>query len=176
MRRCIAILAMATMALAACSPDGIAWGDGAFASNGERIYFTATSERGTDINYSGGPASGGMMMGGRFSCASCHGVNATGGVHTMGMARMDAPDIRWATLGGHGADLHLDEDNSESHEGDETTEPSNGDEYDFETFRRAVVEGSHPDGKPLGDDMPRWEISEDDLIDLADYLQSLPAS
>ena len=27
--------------------SGTAWGTGAFSSNGERIYFTATSERGT---------------------------------------------------------------------------------------------------------------------------------
>ena len=171
MRRHILIVAIAGMALAACGPDGgppgIAWGDGAFTSNGERIYFTATSERGTDIDYSGGPAIGGMMMSGRFSCASCHGVDATGGIHNMGMERMDAPDIRWATLAGHGADPHED---------DEDTEPSDADEYGFETFRRAVVEGSHPDGAPLSNDMPRWDITEDDLNDLAEYLQSLPSS
>jgi hypothetical protein len=48
---------------------GTAWGKGAFRSNGERIYFTATSERGTEITYTGGPASSGwMMMGGRLAC------------------------------------------------------------------------------------------------------------
>ncbi|MDH3876031.1 MAG: hypothetical protein OET07_17960, partial [Desulfobacteraceae bacterium] len=53
---------------------GTAWGTGAFRSNGERIYFTATSERGTEITYTGGPTSGGwMMMGGRLACVSCHG-------------------------------------------------------------------------------------------------------
>jgi len=30
-----------------------AWGTGAFRSNGERIYFTATSERGMPITYTG---------------------------------------------------------------------------------------------------------------------------
>ena len=29
--------------------SGTAWGTGVFRSNGERIYFTATSERGTEI-------------------------------------------------------------------------------------------------------------------------------
>jgi hypothetical protein len=44
---------------------GTAWGTGAFRSNGERIYFTATSERSTSITYTGGPSSSGwMMMGG----------------------------------------------------------------------------------------------------------------
>ena len=32
------------------------------ASNGERIYFTATSGRGTRVGYRGGPNFGGMMM------------------------------------------------------------------------------------------------------------------
>jgi hypothetical protein len=35
--------------------SGTAWGTGVFRSNGERIYFTATSERGTEIAYTGGP-------------------------------------------------------------------------------------------------------------------------
>ena len=44
---------------------GTSWGKGAFRSNGERIYFTATSERGPEITYTGGPTSTGwMMMGG----------------------------------------------------------------------------------------------------------------
>ena len=30
--------------------SGTAWGTGSFRSNGERIYFTATSERGTEIS------------------------------------------------------------------------------------------------------------------------------
>lgn len=37
-------------------------GAGSFASNGERIYFTATNEQGESIPYEGGPAFGGMMM------------------------------------------------------------------------------------------------------------------
>lgn len=39
-----------------------------------------------------------------------------------------------------------------------------------------MTEGLHPDGEALSDDMPRWEISEGDLRDLADYLQSLTAN
>jgi hypothetical protein len=50
---------------------GTAWGTGVFRSNGERIYFTSTSERGTAITYAGGPASSGWMMtGGRLTCVS----------------------------------------------------------------------------------------------------------
>ena len=46
--------------------------------------------------------------------------------------------------------------------------------YDLETFRLAVVKGQHPDGDPLKDDMPRWDMDDQDLADLAEFLQSLP--
>ncbi len=91
---------------AASNGTGTAWGPGAFRSNGERIYFTATSDRGTAITFTGDPASSsGMMMGGRFACASCHGPDGRGGEHNMGgndmggnnmgaMRTMTAKDIR----------------------------------------------------------------------------------
>ncbi len=124
---------------------------GAFRSNGERIYFTATSERGTEITYTGGPASNGWMMmggGGRLACASCHGPDGRGGEHSMGMMQvMDATDIRWSALEG---------------------------EFDPEKFRLAVVEGKDPDGTQLNTDMPRWNIGNDDLADLIAYLKTLP--
>lgn len=41
------------------------------------------------------------------------------------------------------------------------------------SFRVAVVDGQHPDRQRLSDLMPRWELSEGDLADLAAYLQSL---
>ena len=65
---------------------GTAWVTGAFRSNGERIYFTATSRRGTEIMYTGGATSSGwMMMGGRLACVSCHGTDGRGGKRNMGM-------------------------------------------------------------------------------------------
>jgi len=159
----VALLALVAAACGNTNRFGTDWGDGNFGSNGERIYFTATSERGTEIDYSGGPRPGGMMMGGRLSCASCHGTDARGGVHSMHMQVMDAPNIRWEALAEHGGEPHEDEaDHADAR-------------YDFETFRTAVTEGRHPDGELLSDDMPRWEISEADLADLADYLKSFPA-
>ena len=129
--------------------DGTAWGTGAFRSNGERIYFTATSERSTAITYTSGPASSGwMMMGGQLACVSCHGPNGQGGKHSMGMMQvMDAKDIRWSAL---------------------------QDEFDVEKFRLAIVEGQDPDGTQLKADMPRWNIGDADLADLFTFLQSLP--
>ena len=142
---------------------GTGWGVGAFDSNGERIYFTATSERDSRITYSGGPPSGMMMGRGSLACASCHGTDAQGGLHTMmGMQVMDAPDIRWDSLASEEEEGHGDEE-----------EGHGGGEYDLELFRLAVVEGKHPDGDPLSEDMPRWNIGNEDLEDLAEYLMTL---
>ena len=65
---------------------GLLWGAFAngFSSNGERIYFTGSNERGVRITYRGGPAFGspGMMMNTHLTCAACHGVEASGGIRT----------------------------------------------------------------------------------------------
>ena len=135
-----------TLLLAACAsrpqpmgPSGTAWGTGSFSSNGERIYFTSTSERGTAITYTSGPSSNNWMMGnGQLACASCHGPNGQGGTHNMGMMRvMTAKDIRWSVLQS---------------------------EFDTEKFRLAVTEGQDPDGTQLNTDMPRWNIGDEDLV------------
>jgi mono/diheme cytochrome c family protein len=146
------------------SEEGTAWGPGAFKSNGERIYFTATSERGTRITYKDGFDMGMMMMHGRLACASCHGPDGRGGQHIMHMRFMDSPDIRWSAL----------EKEEEHHEIEESEKHEHKHEgYDLDMFRMAIIEGKHPDGKPLESNMPRWRISEEDLIDLADHLKSL---
>lgn len=125
------------------------------AENGERIYFTATSQRGGRISYTGGPALGGMMMGSYLTCAVCHGPKGQGGRHTMHMTVMDAPDIRYVELA-HEMEEHGGEG-----------------EYDLTTFKKAVVDGEHPDGDSLDRDMPRWKMSDADLADLFAFLQSL---
>lgn len=130
------------------------------AGNGERIYFTATNEDGERINYQGGPDFGGMMMGSYLTCAACHGPEAQGGRHVMRMQVMDAPAISYRAL---------NEEDGQQHEGDEHTG-----EYDLEDFRLAVIEGQHPDGEPLDENMPRWNLAEEDLKDLFAFLQTLP--
>lgn len=152
----LVLVILASLFLAACGSrvqpgmsPGTGWGTGVFDMNGERIYFTATSDRGTAITYTGGPGSSGWMMGGgQLACASCHGPDGKGGVHAMGMMQtMDAKDIRWSVLQS---------------------------EFDAEKFKLAVTQGHDPDGTQLKSDMPRWNISDQDLSDLITYLKTLP--
>jgi len=142
----------------------VPWSGESFASRGERIYFTATNEQGGAIRYTGGPAFGGMMMQPRLACVSCHGTDGRGGVHFMHMQVMDAPDIRYEELS---AEM---EEHGDSEEG---LDHSQG-EYNLALFRQAVVEGKHPGGSALSADMPRWEMSDEDLAALFEYLKSLP--
>ncbi len=153
---CLVLAILASLFLAACGSraqpgmsPGTGWGTGVFSTNGQRIYFTATSNRGTAITYTGGPGSSGWMMGGgQLTCASCHGPDGKGGVHAMGMMQtMDAKDIRWSVLQS---------------------------DFDAGKFKLAVTQGQDPDGTPLNIDMPRWNIGDEDLADLIAYLKTLP--
>jgi cytochrome c oxidase subunit 2 len=153
-------LAACTSPLGGSNRPGTSWAPGSFGSNGEQIYFTSIDERGNQIPYTGGPDLGGMMMGGYLACASCHGPDARGGVHVMHMQTMDAPDIRWSAL------ITMEAE-------DKGLPPGQG-SYDLALFRQAVVEGQDAAGESLSNDMPRWKMDDQDLADLAGYLQSLP--
>lgn len=143
--------------------------EGTSASNGERIYFSGVSERTGRIDYWGGPPGGGMMTGGGgLACVSCHGGDGRGGVHVMHMLPMDAPDIRWSTLTTEMAQGPIEEPQPEDGHG----RAMGG--YDLEAFRLAVIEGRHPDGMALSLSMPRWDLGDEDLADLAEFLRSLP--
>jgi mono/diheme cytochrome c family protein len=137
-----------------------------FTSNGERIYFTTTNEDGQRISYSGGASQGGMMMRAQLICASCHGDDGRGGEHIMHMTLMDAPDIRFSALSG-------EEDEHNDDHGEEAEHALEHASYDIDVFQRAVIYGEHPNGNPLDIDMPRWQLSDDDLIDLFTYIKSL---
>jgi cytochrome c oxidase subunit 2 len=168
---CWATAVFAVATLAACQPTGpggvVPAASQALptaARQGARIYFTAASDRGTAISYTGGPDTGGSMMGGGMmgggggwlTCASCHGPEGRGGIHTMHMRLMKAPDIRYAAL------ATMSELKGRSRP------------YDLEDFRKTVANGRHPDGEELDSDMPRWQMSEADLGDLFAFLKSLP--
>lgn len=131
-----------------------------FESNGEQIYFTATSQRGTPIT---ADVEGGMgrMQRSRMTCASCHGSDGRGGEMQMMMRVIEVPDIRYETLTSEEHGDHGEEDEEEH-------EP-----YTEETIRRAIIEGVEPDGEPLDWPMPRWTMSDEDLDDLVDYLKTL---
>ncbi len=121
-----------------------------FQSNGERIYFTATSDSGEPIISSIGAM---RMRGGMMSCATCHGPDGKGGKGRMMMWTFDAPDIRYPTLiSGH-------------HEGEEP--------YTDELIKRAIIRGLDPEGKALDPPMPVWQMSESDLNDLIAFLKTL---
>jgi hypothetical protein len=143
--------------------------DGTSEGNGEQIYISAVSVRTGRIGYSGWPLGGGMMTGWRgLACVSCHGADGRGGVHVLHMSVVDAPDIRWSTLA-----AEMDE----GHEGQSLPEGEHGEAmtgYDLAAFRLAVVDGQHPDGTDLSRNMPRWDLGDEDLADLAGFLQSLP--
>jgi cytochrome c oxidase subunit 2 len=135
-------------------------------SNGEKIYNNSVDEDGNEITYTGGPNSGMMMMGGHLACASCHGSDGEGGEHQMMMQEMNAPDIRWKVLTGEmkgkGQTEEDYEHQKEEHKG-----------YDFEMFKKGVIDGKHPDGDDMKPGMPRWKMSDEDLRDLMSYLKSL---
>lgn len=135
-----------------------------FSSNGERIYFTATSQRGTSIRYDMGPSQ--MMMGGMMACASCHGPNGRGGRVQMMMTAFTAPDIRWETLTAAG---HGHGQSEATHDGEGMEHPP----YTEETLKRAITQGVNPADEPLAWPMPRWQMSDEDLNDLVDFLKSL---
>jgi cytochrome c oxidase subunit 2 len=118
-------------------------------SNGERIYTTSTSASGQPITYTGGP---GMMMQTALSCANCHGPEGRGGTVYFMMQSYDIPDITWPVL--TGADMD---------------HPP----YTVETLKGAITEGLDPGGNPLEYPMPRWQMSAQDLNDLAAYIMTL---
>lgn len=120
-----------------------------FQSNGERIYFTAVSDSGKPVLASMGMMT---MRGGMMSCASCHGANGKGGSGRMMMWVYEAPDIRYSSL-------------IAGHEGERP--------YTDELIKRAITQGIDSDGKQLEPPMPVWQMSEEDLSDLVEFLKTL---
>jgi mono/diheme cytochrome c family protein len=129
-------------------------------ANGEQIYFTASDKDGNRIRYTGGPNFGSMMMGSYLTCAACHGPDAHGGQHVMHMQTMDAPPVYYAAL-----------TNMLAEESGGIPQPGG---YTLDDFRKAVVDGQHPDGDRLDNDMPRWQMSDQDLADLFAFLKTIP--
>ena len=81
----------------------------------------------------------------------------------MHMEIMDAPDIRYDALSNEEGELEGGHAHEDEHNG-----------YDLDSFRLAVIEGILPDGEPLSRDMPRWRMDDEDLVDLFEFVKSLP--
>lgn len=123
-----------------------------FQSNGERIYFTATSSSGLAITARGGDSSMGMMGAG---CVTCHGADRQGArlMHSF-----------WKTTPPLTSDALFKEDSEDGH-GDH-------DGYSEDSLGRAITQGIEPGGKPLDQAMPRWSMSKQDLDDLISFLKT----
>jgi mono/diheme cytochrome c family protein len=131
-----------------------------FEPNGEQIYLTATSQRGTPITTEM-EAGMGRRRGSRMTCASCHGPDGCRGEIQMMMRVIGVPGIRYETL-------TSEEQGDHGEEGEEEHKP-----YTEETIKRAITEGVEADGEPLDWPMPRWSMSDEDLDDLVDFLKTL---
>jgi cytochrome c oxidase subunit 2 len=128
-----------------------------FDSNGERLFLTGTSIRGTRmIPYGSGPIHGGghhlMMMGG--GCAGCHGADRQGGRLATRFGPVAPPLTPAALAGEHGG-----EDDGHGHAA-----------YSEAALARAITQGVGPDGELLNPAMPRWSMTQADLADLVAYL------
>ena len=69
----------------------------------------------------------------------------------MHMEVMDAPAIYYDAL----TSMMIEESGG--------TQAAGG--YTLQGFRTSVIEGKHPDGDQLSTDMPRWQMSDQDLAD-----------
>lgn len=167
-----------------------------FSSNGERIYFTATSESGEPITFDmgtdfddgimpgygmfssagmgGGMMGGGMMGSGStghygMACVTCHGPDGKGGRY-LAMGEVETPDIRYSVLVGELAGEEA-ETGEEGH--DEEGEEHAHEPYTDETIKQAITQGIEPDEKALDAFMPRWSMADRDLDDLLEFLKYL---
>jgi cytochrome c oxidase subunit 2 len=114
-----------------------------FSSDGQRIYYTATSDTGVRIAFDDGPMWL-YMHGG--SCVSCHGPHGRGGF-VVPMTNVIAPDIRYSTL--------------------------SAEQLTDAEIRKAISQGLDAAGAPLNDAMPRYHMSDKELDELVNYLKTL---
>ena len=121
-----------------------------FSSNGERIYLTGRSNSGELIRYSGGTMHSLMH---RTACADCHGTEREG-KRLYPRFWLKAPALTPEAMTREHGDGH-------SHTA-----------YNSASVKRAIVEGVNPDGHPLDNAMPRWDMIPKDLDDLTWYLMA----
>lgn len=137
-----------------------------FKSNGERIYFTGTSNSGPAITAEM-PGMHGMPAG-MLACASCHGEDGRGGTVRMMMTTVTAPNIQYNNLT---SPEHSEEEEGEHDDGE--AGHAGHPPYIDETIKRAITRGSDPAGESLHWMMPRWDMTDEQLDDLIAFLKTL---
>ncbi len=141
-----AALAFLLLAALSCGPRS-------YSTNGETIYYTGFNDRDERIPFEAGPMWLAVHGGG---CVRCHGPSGRGGQPVM-MVRAIPADIRYESL--------------TSGKYDPSGEA--GTPYNDELIVRAIRQGIDPDGQPLDPGMPRWEMTDNDVRDVIDYLKVL---
>ena len=116
-----------------------------FSSNGEKIFFRGIDSKGEFIRNNNG------MQG--VGCAMCHGVNAQG----MRMMMMEVPPLKWS---------YLTDPKGHTHPNGRKHPP-----FTESSFKTCVLAGIDPEGNRLSTMMPRWQMSNEDLDSLIDYLK-----
>lgn len=148
----LVLISIALLVLAACSDSmHTTYIKESYSSNGERIYLTGQSNRGTQIRAVGGHHHTQMHGGG---CATCHGGDREGGASMWPWFWKTAPALTPAALQG------------DDHQDDGHSHPS----YTRQSLKRAITEGVNPEGKALDELMPRWVLADEDLEDLVIFL------
>lgn len=120
-------------------------------------------DRGAHLYESGASSRGGEVLatfrelrlpGTQLACASCHGPGGRGGVE----AGIVVSDIRAKTLFAARRRSDRPDENRPA--------------YTRESLSRVLREGVDPAGRELEELMPRYEIADEDLADLLDFLES----
>jgi len=137
--------------------SGNAYDKGSYTSNGERIYYLGIDSEGQRIRFQGGPH-GFRVTGG--SCINCHGPDGRGVFPVMMGSHLPGNIIYSSLVSG------------ERH-GEEGDEEGEGEAYTDEDIRRAIRQGVKPSGESMDWSMPRWNMQDDDLDDLLEYLKEL---
>ncbi|HOP17801.1 MAG TPA: cytochrome c [Gammaproteobacteria bacterium] len=110
---------------------------------GERIYLQGRGE-GARLDYRQGPT---WLARAGQGCAVCHGVEGQGRVVQAGTLTGAAPALTSDVLKARG--------------------------YDKQSLRRAIVDGLDPSGRQLSYYMPRWVLSDREMLALQGFLETL---
>ncbi|MFH1571508.1 MAG: Ig-like domain-containing protein [Gemmatimonadota bacterium] len=155
-----------------------------FDGNGQRIYFTGTSQSGQPIQFRMGSGFGDDALPGYHAMGASlvgMGGSMTSGGMGPGMMGSRRGAVRGMTCAScHGADgaggryLAMGRVRTPGIRQGDLAAPVDGEPpYDDASLKRAIAEGVGSAGEPLNGFMPRWTMSEGDLSDLLGFLKTL---